>query len=675
MRYLKSSLLVLMLLLVFLSACGPAQQPTVEPTEAPAQQPTEAPPQEPTEAPTGLVPVKLILNYLAGGPQAGFTYAKELGYYEDVGLDVTIEEGQGSATTAQLVATGNTDFGFADAAAAMAVRAQGGKVKIVAPILQTNGFAIISLKETGIEEPSDMRGKTIAVQPGSAHTALLDAILLANGLSQDDVNLVNIDPAALVGSLLEGAVDAILAGADFQSVQIRDRGFEINEIFYRDAGAPTVGLSILVNDDFMAENPDVVARFVDASLKGWDAARQDPEAAAQSLVDTFVSGDLEQIRKQLDVDLKLVCAPGAETLGAPPQENWQITWDLLTTYQDLPTELPIGDYYTTEFIPADAPICEAEMAAEPTPEYEPFAPKLILNYLAGGPQAGFTYAKELGYYEDVGLDVTIEEGQGSATTAQLVATGNTDFGFADAAAAMAVRAQGGKVKIVAPILQTNGFAIISLKETGIEEPSDMRGKTIAVQPGSAHTALLDAILLANGLSQDDVNLVNIDPAALVGSLLEGAVDAILAGADFQSVQIRDRGFEINEIFYRDAGAPTVGLSILVNDDFMAENPDVVARFVDASLKGWDAARQDPEAAAQSLVDTFVSGDLEQIRKQLDVDLKLVCAPGAETLGAPPQENWQITWDLLTTYQDLPTELPIGDYYTTEFIPADAPACP
>jgi NitT/TauT family transport system substrate-binding protein len=316
------------------------------------------------------------------------------------------------------------------------------------------------------------------------------------------------------------------------------------------------------------------------------------------------------------------------------------------------------------------------VAVKPEPEtFEPASLKLTLNFLAGGPQAGFTYAKELGYYDEVGLDVTIEEGQGSATTSQLVATGGTEIGFADAAAAMSVRSQGGEVKIVAPILQTNGFAIISLAETGITTPEDLIGKTIAVQPGSAQTALLDAIFAANNISQDDVEIVNIDPAALVGTLLEGDVDAILGGADFQSVQIRDLGFEINEIYYRDAGVPTVGLSMVVNDQYIADNPDVVARFVEASLRGWDAARENPEAAAQSLVDTFISGDLEQILKQLQVDLLLLCAPGSERLGEPPAENWDITYELLTTYQGLSTEFPIADYYTTEFIPEDGPSCP
>lgn len=371
--------------------------------------------------------------------------------------------------------------------------------------------------------------------------------------------------------------------------------------------------------------------------------------------------------------LLAACAPAPAT--SPPAEP-----EATAVPQAEPEATPTQAAAEPTEAPAEAEATPTQAAAEPTdapaePPAEPASLRLTLNFLAGGPQAGFTYAKELGFYDDVALDVTIEEGQGSATTAQLVATGGTDIGFADAPSAMAVRAQGGNVKIVAPILQTNGFAIISLAETGIEEPADLVGKTIAVQPGSAQTALLDAIFQINDISQDDVEVVNIDPAALVGVLLEGEVDAILGGADFQSIQIRDRDFETNEIFYRDAGVPTVGLSIIANDEFIAENPDVVARFVDASLKGWDAARQNPEAAAQSLVDTFVSGDLEQIQKQLEVDLLLLCAPGAEVLGQPPAENWDLTYELLTQFQDLPTDRPITDYFTTEFIPEDAPSCP
>jgi NitT/TauT family transport system substrate-binding protein len=315
--------------------------------------------------------------------------------------------------------------------------------------------------------------------------------------------------------------------------------------------------------------------------------------------------------------------------------------------------------------------------ADATPEPDDFEPAgitLTLNFLAGGPQAGFTYAKELGYYDEVGLDVTIEEGQGSATTAQLVASGATDIGYADGPAIMQLRAQGADITIVAVILQTNGFAVISLEETGIEQVSDLVGRRLAVQPAGAPGLLLPALLEENNVDPADIDQVASDPAALIPALLQGEVDAIVAGADSQSVNIRAEGFEINEQFYRDNGVPTVGLSIAVPDSLIESNPELVSRFVDASLRGWDAARDDPRAAAESLVATFVAADVEQIHDQLLVDLMLVCAEGAETLGMPPAQNWDLTHELLVEFLELPEEPPIDEYYTTEFIPADAPAC-
>ena len=304
-----------------------------------------------------LKPMKLTLNFLAGGPQAGFMLAKKLGYYKDVGIDLTIEEGKGSATTAQQVATNQTDVGFADAPAAMQIRSKGAPVKIIAPILQTNGFAIISIEGSGIKSPKDLVGRKLAVQPGTAQTTLLDAILAENRLDKSKLDIVNIDPAALVGALLEKKVDAILAGADFQSVQMRDRGFKVNDILYRDVGVPTVGLSIIARDDRLKENPDLYRRFVAASLKGWDEARKDPDAASAAVVEQFPSAGKDQILKQLKVDLMLVCAPGAVSLGRVPDKNWQATFELLTTYLNLPKDKPITDYYSTDYLPANGPKC------------------------------------------------------------------------------------------------------------------------------------------------------------------------------------------------------------------------------------------------------------------------------------------------------------------------------
>jgi NitT/TauT family transport system substrate-binding protein len=302
-------------------------------------------------------PLRLTLNFLAGGPQAGFMYAKELGLYDKAGINLTIEEGRGSGTTAQLVATGQTDVGFADAPAAMQLRSKNAPVKIVAPILQTNGFAIITLEDSGIRKPADLVGKRVAVQAGTAQTTLLNAILSANNIDPAKFNAINIDPSAFVGTLIEKKVDAILGGADFQSVQLRDRGFKVVDILYRDVGVPTVGLSIIAQDAKLAADPDLYRKFVAVSLEGWDLARKNPGAASEAVIKMFPTANKEQIQKQLAVDLQLLCAPGATALGRVPDANWQTTYALLTKYLELPTAKPVTDYYTTDYLPANPPKC------------------------------------------------------------------------------------------------------------------------------------------------------------------------------------------------------------------------------------------------------------------------------------------------------------------------------
>src|SRR5436853_7877651 len=79
-----------------------------------------------------------LLNVPSAGYNAGFELAVEKGFYKEAGLDVTIEPGNGSQTTAQLIAVGKYDIGFADSAPVMKLISDGAKVKVLATILQGN---------------------------------------------------------------------------------------------------------------------------------------------------------------------------------------------------------------------------------------------------------------------------------------------------------------------------------------------------------------------------------------------------------------------------------------------------------------------------------------------------------------------------------------------------------
>src|ERR1044071_6195389 len=110
--------------------------------------------------------VSLRLNWYMGGLHVPFYYGKEKGFYKEEGIDLTINEGRGSANTVQVVAAGSDTFGLADSSSVIAAAAKGAEIKSVMSILNSTGYAVVSLASAGIKSPKDLEGKKFAVSPG-----------------------------------------------------------------------------------------------------------------------------------------------------------------------------------------------------------------------------------------------------------------------------------------------------------------------------------------------------------------------------------------------------------------------------------------------------------------------------------------------------------------------------
>ena len=256
--------------------------------------------------------MKLTLNFLAGGPQAGFHAGQEAGLLQGCRhrLDDRGGKGLGDHRATGRDRPDRRRFCRRAGRDADPLQRRAGENHRADPADQRlrdhldRGFGHQSRRRT-------WSARSWPCSRGPRRRRCSTRSSRENKLDKAKLDIVNIDPAALVGALLEKKVDAILAGADFQSVQMRDRGFKVNDIFYRDVGVPTVGLSIVARDDRLKENPDLYRKFVAASLKGWDEARKNPDAASAAVIEQFPSASKDQILKQLNVDLMLVCAPGA----------------------------------------------------------------------------------------------------------------------------------------------------------------------------------------------------------------------------------------------------------------------------------------------------------------------------------------------------------------------------
>jgi NitT/TauT family transport system substrate-binding protein len=296
-------------------------------------------------------PVTFQLNWYAGGPNAGFAAAVAEGYYKDAGLDVTLVQGNGSGNTAQLVASGRAQLAYADAVAVSQLVAKGAPMKIVSTIYQSNPNEVSALKKTGIKSIADLKGKKVGVPSGSSQTTMLPLFLKANHLTESDVNLINMPMTSMVPSLLQGQVDAILGSMDAYQIQLEAQGAELDNYRFADYGVPTVSTSIFANTQYMKDNPDVIRKFVAASLKGWSFALDHPEKAIKDLKQVFPEMNEKVATSELAAITPLFCSGGAKYIGKAEDALWVKTQDLLSKVKLLPAGQDSKSYYTDEFLP------------------------------------------------------------------------------------------------------------------------------------------------------------------------------------------------------------------------------------------------------------------------------------------------------------------------------------
>ncbi|MEY8507553.1 ABC transporter substrate-binding protein [Lachnospiraceae bacterium 42-17] len=302
-----------------------------------------------------LVDVSFRLNYTADGLHAPFYYALEKGYYEEAGLNVTIGEGNGAGTTAKLIGTGDADIGFTDSASVASAIAEGIPVKIVCPIYAVNAFGAIALKDSGIQTMKDLEGKKVGIATGDGPSNLFAAAAAANDIDVNKVEFVSMDANSKETSLMKGDVDAILAGCDSDAVALECNGYEVNAMRYSDCGAATVGLSLVANPDFIAENSEIIEKFISATLKGWDECRTNGEEAVEIFMKKFPTADENVVKGSLAVALDCLFDKDAETLADLTKEDWNNCRDLLVNYLGVDESIQAEELYTFECLPKELP--------------------------------------------------------------------------------------------------------------------------------------------------------------------------------------------------------------------------------------------------------------------------------------------------------------------------------
>lgn len=318
----KTALSFFILLLLTLAACSPA----------PA-------------APSPLTPLTFMAGYKpqANLPFVGAYVAQEKGYFAENGLEVTIEHSPGQGEHLQLLLADKVQVTTMDAATLLQRRADPGlPVVSIALIGQKGQQAFAALTSSNLKSPKDWEGKTVGYK-GTPPPDLY-ALLAAAGADVNQVKLVNVgfDPRVLSA----GQVDVYPLFKSNEPYLLQTWGHEITLWDAADYGVPTLGLTYVTSEAYLAEHGDELTRFLRSVLAGLTYAEAHPEEAVQIVLKyAGPETDLKHMEYMLATELR--DAHSEHGFGWQSPEQWQALADMLSQNEALPTQVEIKGAFNT----------------------------------------------------------------------------------------------------------------------------------------------------------------------------------------------------------------------------------------------------------------------------------------------------------------------------------------
>ncbi|MEE2754294.1 MAG: ABC transporter substrate-binding protein [Candidatus Latescibacterota bacterium] len=291
--------------------------------------------------------LQLLLDWKAQMEHVGFFVAKANGFYEKAGISLEILEGNGAPTTAKLVGNGTYKIGLSSGSATVMARSKGIPVVSLAVINQHSPVVVYSLVKSGLTKPSHLIGKRIGVNIGGTKHREFQALLRKLKIGENQIQLMGMTESS-PAPLLAGQVDAMLGYTEDQPVTVENRGEKVNRIALSDYGIDLYSTNIIVNESYLASNPDLVGRFLKASLKGWAYAVDHPKEA----VDTYTAKRPETDRKFNEANfsqlIRILQSPDVsrDGFGAQTSERWSSTQDILYDLGMIESRVDIGSLFT-----------------------------------------------------------------------------------------------------------------------------------------------------------------------------------------------------------------------------------------------------------------------------------------------------------------------------------------
>ena len=213
---------------------------------------------------------------------AGFYAAKEKGYYQDVGLDVSFKEYEDGIDISQEVLNQKATFGISSSSLVLE-RLQGKPVVLLASYFKQNALAILSKPE--IKSPKDLKNKKIMAVPWELDHSGLGVMLSEFGVTKEDYQLVPHDYK--IDKFINGEIDAMSIFITSQPYYLDQLGIKYNILNPANFGIFSYDLELFTSEETLEHDSKMVKEFVEATNKGWEYALQNKEEIVDLIYEKY----------------------------------------------------------------------------------------------------------------------------------------------------------------------------------------------------------------------------------------------------------------------------------------------------------------------------------------------------------------------------------------------------
>jgi len=200
---------------------------------------------------------------------AGFYIAKELGYYDDVGIDLDILEYKNSINQAELIEDGKVDFAIGRSSI-LIEKCKGKDIVALGAILQHSPMMLLVRKDSNITSIHNLKNKKIMIPADVQYSASIITMLYSNNITKDDI-IFSKNHFSL-SDFIDGTIDATTAYTSNEPIILENKNIDYKIFHPKDYGFDFYSDILFTSSKFIKNNPKLTQDFYEATIKGWEYA-------------------------------------------------------------------------------------------------------------------------------------------------------------------------------------------------------------------------------------------------------------------------------------------------------------------------------------------------------------------------------------------------------------------